>query len=133
MTSHLHIIFSSQADKIPYEIMQRFKMFTTRAILNAIKEGNESRREWMLEQFSKRCNTISKKQNYKLWRNGYHAKELRSSAFIYEKLNYIHANPVAEGIVVKAEDYLFSSARNYAGLEGMLDVVLVQTQLKTVK
>ncbi|MBL7883996.1 MAG: transposase, partial [Bacteroidia bacterium] len=35
-------------------------------------------------------------------------------------------------IVEKPEDYLFSSARNYADLEGVLDVVVIPPQLRTV-
>ncbi|MFT4857763.1 MAG: hypothetical protein ACI9UV_003263 [Algoriphagus sp.] len=37
-------------------------------------------------------------------------------------MNYIHDNPVRTGIVEKPEDYLYSSARNYAGLKGLIDV-----------
>ena len=46
-------------------------------------------------------------------------------AFLYEKLEYIHNNPVEDLIVEKPEDYLFSSARNYAGLDCYLDVFLL--------
>ena len=35
--------------------------------------------------------------------------------FIQQKINYIHENPVRAGIVENEEDYLYSSARNYAG------------------
>jgi hypothetical protein len=38
---------------------------------------------------------------------------LFSSGFTVQKLNYIHNNPVEAGIVEKAEDYLYSSARDY--------------------
>jgi hypothetical protein len=41
-----------------------------------------------------------------------------------EKLDYIHNNPVEEMIVEKPENYLFSSARNYADMDGLLEVVL---------
>lgn len=37
------------------------------------------------------------------------------------------------GIVEKREDYLYSSARNYANLESMIDVYLVDFLWKTVK
>ncbi len=37
-------------------------------------------------------------------------------------MNYIHENPVRSGIVEKTEDYISSSARNYAGLDGLIDV-----------
>jgi len=40
--------------------------------------------------------------------------------FIKQKVNYIHNNPVVEKIVTFPENYYFSSARNYAGLENYL-------------
>ena len=47
-----------------------------------------------------------------------------TNEFLMQKLNYIHMNPVKEMIVLQPEDYYFSSARNYAGLDGILDVTL---------
>ena len=49
----------------------------------------------------------------------------------YDKLNYIHQNPVHEMLVEKPEEYLFSSARNYAELSSLLDIILETPQLKT--
>jgi hypothetical protein len=44
----------------------------------------------------------------------------------YQKLNYIHNNPVEAGIVLSPEHYLYSSAVNYADLpEKLLDVILI--------
>ena len=37
----------------------------------------------------------------------------------------IHNNPVEEGFVSRAEDYLYSSAADYAGKKGVLDDVIV--------
>jgi hypothetical protein len=42
-----------------------------------------------------------------------------------QKLNYIHQNPVAEGVVENAEEYLFSSAKDYAGKKGLVKIVLI--------
>jgi hypothetical protein len=43
-----------------------------------------------------------------------------------QKLDYIHNNPVKAGIVLSPEDYLYSSAVNYADLpEKLIDVILV--------
>lgn len=41
------------------------------------------------------------------------------------KINYIHQNPVNEKIVTEAENYYFSSARNYADLDSALDIEVV--------
>ncbi|QQS52363.1 MAG: hypothetical protein IPM71_06410 [Bacteroidota bacterium] len=41
---------------------------------------------------------------------------------IEQRINYIHENPVRAGIVVNAEDYLYSSARNYAEIDSILEI-----------
>ncbi len=38
---------------------------------------------------------------------------------------YIHDNPVKAGIVEKAEDYLYSSARNYASMDAVLNIEIL--------
>jgi len=44
---------------------------------------------------------------------------------IDEKINYIHNNPVDEGFVFRPEDYLYSSAADYAGEKGIMDDVII--------
>ncbi len=39
-----------------------------------------------------------------------------------EKLEYIHNNPVNEGIVCRPEEYYYSSARDYCGERGLIDI-----------
>jgi hypothetical protein len=46
--------------------------------------------------------------------------------FINQKPDNIHNNPVEAGIVVKSEDYLYSSARDYCGDKGLLDIILLE-------
>ena len=53
-------------------------------------------------------------------------ENIYSYDFYRQKLDYIHQNPVRQEIVVRAEDYLYSSARNYAGLEGLLKVIVAK-------
>lgn len=52
--------------------------------------------------------------------------------FIYEKLAYIHNNPVTEMVVEHPEEYRFSSAPNYADQGGLLEVVVIPQELITV-
>jgi hypothetical protein len=51
--------------------------------------------------------------------------ELWSNKVIDEKIDYIHNNPVEEGLVFRAEDYLYSSAADYAGEQGVLENVII--------
>jgi hypothetical protein len=45
---------------------------------------------------------------------------------LHQKLDYIHNNPVEAGIAEKPEDYLYSSTRDYYGLPGLIDIILVE-------
>ena len=48
-----------------------------------------------------------------------------SNAVIFEqKLNYIHNNPVEMGFVDSPEEYVYSSARDYAKERGLVRVTL---------
>ena len=78
----------------------------------------------MLEYFKKAGENLKGIKNFKFWQDGNHAEEISSNLFFDEKLDYIHYNPVKELIVENPEDYIFSSARNYAGLSNYIDIVL---------
>lgn len=43
-----------------------------------------------------------------------------------QKLEYIHNNPVKAGFVENPEDYIYSSARDYAGIKGLIDIGLIE-------
>ena len=60
-----------------------------------------------------------------LSQDGYHAEIVETNWFIKQKVNFIHNNPVKDKIVQFLEDYYFSSARNYAGLQNDLEVILL--------
>jgi len=55
----------------------------------------------------------SRNKYFQFWRQDNQPKELYSEGFTSQKLAYIHNNPVEAGIVDKAEEYLYSSARDY--------------------
>lgn len=122
MPNHIHLICRADGSQTLSDILRDFKSFTSKKITELIKEEPESRKEWMLNIFSKACEHLKRNQKFKVWQDGNHAKEINSTAFFYEKLEYIHNNPVKDLIVEKPEDYLFSSARSYAGLDGFVKV-----------
>jgi REP element-mobilizing transposase RayT len=124
MPSHLHLIARADNSYTLSDILRDFKKYTSKAIIRQIVTETESRRDWMLEYFSKSGDTHKRVTEHKLWQDGNHAEEINSNKFFNEKLEYIHNNPVEELIVERPEDYFFSSARNYAGLNNYLEVVL---------
>ena len=119
MTNHVHLIVGARTGYLLEGIMRDYKKFTSKAIKLAIIENpQESRREWLLDQFN-----LS--GAFRLWQSGNHPIELWSNKVINQKLNYVHQNPVEAGVVFKAEDYRYSSAYDYAGGKGLLEVILI--------
>lgn len=50
-------------------------------------------------------------------------------AVIKQKVDYIHNNPVEQGCVVYPKEYLYNSAIDYAGEQGLLKGVEVINQV----
>jgi len=126
MTNHLHFIFRSLNGQKPELLLGDFKRFTSKAIVNAIKENpNESRKKYLLEEFMHAGEKSSNAKKYQFWRHDNRLIELWSNKVIAEKVKYIHQNPVEEGLVHYPEDYAFSSARDYTGEKGLVNDVIV--------
>lgn len=79
----------------------------------------------MLDCFRRAGMYDKKIKRYRLWQEGYHPLLIKSHEFYMQKLNYIHANPVRQETVSYAEDYKYSSAVDYSGGKGLLDVILI--------
>jgi putative transposase len=126
MSNHLHLIASGHKEKNLSDILRDFKQFTSRHIIQAIQQENESRREWMLHKFQFAAVTNPKSHHFKFWQDGNEVKEVYSNEFLQQKVDYIHQNPVRAELVSEPEHYTYSSAIDYAGGKGLLKVILVQ-------
>ena len=126
MTNHLHMVVGVQDDKYNIsDILRDFKKFTSKKIMACIEENpEESRKVWMLDRFWFVGNNNKKIKNLKFWQDGNNIEQIYSYEFFQQKVNYIHNNPVKQEIVEKPEDYLYSSARNYVDLKGLLEVIV---------
>ncbi len=133
MPSHLHLIAKSVGQDTLSDIIRDFKKYTSKKLIEQISEDPESRKEWLLEYFMQEAEKVKRNKNYKVWQDGNHSEEIFSNKFFYEKLDYIHKNPVKNLIVEHPEDYLFSSARNYADLDAYLDIVIESSRLISYK
>jgi len=127
MTNPLHLILSAKNENLS-DVLGDFKKFTSKKLIKAIKDNpKESRKEWMLEIFSREGQKNSRNKENQFWRQDNRPMELYSPAFVFQKTNYIHQNPVEAGIVEKPEHYLYSSARDYEyGKKcGLLDMCFI--------
>ena len=78
-----------------------------------------------MKQFLKAGKKSSNVNKYQFWRHDNKPVELWSNKVKDEKINYVYQNPVEEGLVFSAEDYLYSSAADYAGEKGLLEGAIV--------
>ena len=56
-----------------------------------------------------------RKESGLLWQPRYFDRAVRTVKEYYEKVEYIHLNPVRAGLVERAEDWPWSSVRDYSG------------------
>ncbi len=124
MSNHLHLLIRGVNGNLS-GIIRDLKSYTSKQMIEAIKDFPESRREWMLMCFAYAAGGTARNKYYQVWTHENHAMLVYSPGFCNEKLTYIHMNPVRAGIVQKPEEYIYSSAKNYAGLDGILDVNVI--------
>ena len=125
MSNHMHMIVSATEGNNLSDILRDFKKFTSKDLIRTIKEIPESRRDWLLNLFWYAGKNDKKIKYYKVWQEGNDAKEIHSTDFLNQKLEYIHNNPVRAEMVVSPEDYLYSSAKDYSGEKGLVNIEFV--------
>ena len=86
MSNHLHMIASASGENSLSDILRDFKKFTSKAIIKAVQEVPESRRDWMLNLFWYAGKNNKKIRYYKFWQDGNEAKEIHTTAFVIPDL-----------------------------------------------
>jgi len=119
LENHLHLIAASEDLS---RDMQRFKSFTAKEIITFLEQRQSAKILEMLALFKRHHKTES---TYQVWEEGNHPQMIESEAMMRQKLEYIHQNPVKRGYVDQPEHWRYSSARNYAGMDGLIEVTRV--------
>lgn len=117
MSNHLHMI--ARTNEQPLNIvLGHFKSYTSKQLIKQIEDNSsESRKDWLLHMFKFYGKGNSQNEEFQFWQNGNHATALWSSEVIKQKMDYLHNNPVKQGIVAKPEDYLYSSANEFSDIK----------------
>ena len=128
MPSHIHLIARSEETPIG-DVVRDLKKYTANQITERLAKDLEHKS--MLKVFAEAASQIKRNSRYKVWQDGFHPEVIMSNRFFYQKLKYIHDNPVEAGLVASAELYPYSSARNYAKLDYVLEIILETPRLIT--
>jgi len=122
MSNHLHLVCSAREGFRISDIIRDFKKFTSKTIVKLLQQIPESRRDWLLNQFEFAGKFDNRIKKYKFWQETNHAVLLDTNEKIDQRINYIHENPVRALIVAHPHEYIFSSAVDYAGEKGMVEI-----------
>ena len=116
LENHLHMMVQSEDLN---RDMARFKSFTAKQVIQYLKENNVS---IILDQLAFYKKGHKGDSAYQFWQEGYHPEWVQNDEMMKQKIHYIHHNPVDRGYVDNAEHWRYSSARNYLGQPGFLEV-----------
>jgi REP element-mobilizing transposase RayT len=103
MLNHIHLIVASN-DVAGF--VRDFKKFTSKKI----KVNIEQTEPQVLSLF------IDNQGHYQFWINTNAPKKIENRNFYWQKIEYIHNNPVRKGYVLKPEHWLWSSANPNSSL-----------------
>jgi REP element-mobilizing transposase RayT len=116
LENHLHLI--ARSETLDRDV-QRFKSFTARRIIDLLQEANATTLLRMLRLFKGEHKPQS---TFQLWQEGSHPQRIEHENVMRQKLDYMHGNPVKRGYVARPEHWLWSSARDYLGEAGPVEV-----------
>jgi REP element-mobilizing transposase RayT len=116
LENHLHLIV--QAENLRAEL-PLFKSYTARQLIDYLKE---CRAERLLKQMAFFRKAHKTDREHQCWEEGSHPQLIQNAEMLRQKLDYIHFNPVKRGYVEEPYHWRYSSARNYAGLEGLIPI-----------
>jgi REP element-mobilizing transposase RayT len=117
LENHLHLIASAPDLSV---VMRHFKSFTARQIIDLLEQRGV---RVLLQQLRALKLRHKKESTYQVWQEGSHPQQIRDEEMMRQKIEYIHNNPVVRGYVDDPLDWRHSSARNYAGRPGLIEVV----------
>lgn len=120
MPSHIHMIVSSH-DKPLADIVRDMKSHTSSLLKKIIKEHpKESRRAWIVWMMERAGKKNSNYTGWQFWQQHNQPIEILNQKMFAEIVFYIHQNPVVSGFVYEEEQWVYSSAKNYAKNDGII-------------
>ena len=122
MTNHIHMIVGTRGRPLD-KIIGEMKSYTSRMLRKALQNNpRESRKKWIIEMMKNAGIQNGNNKDWQLWQQHNHPLQIFSEAMFHQKLQYIHDNPVVAGFVEFEEDYLYSSARDFHGKKGLIEL-----------
>ena len=108
MADHLHLL--TNQPNTSAEVLRYLKGISARRTIDYLRQNNFNSSLAKLQHES-----WKREHKYSLWQKEKNVFSIYSEQMFMQKLNYIHQNPVRAGLVERAIDYRWSSARIWEG------------------
>lgn len=105
MPNHIHLIWQMRRGHERQNVQRDFLKFTAQSIKEDLKKNHPP----VLKDF--RVN--AKDRTYQFWERNPLSVDIYSEQVAWQKLNYLHFNPVKAGLCLWPEEYRYSSADFY--------------------
>ena len=126
MPSHVHLIIGTSIRPMQ-DILRALKSYTSRKLKEEIlSHPSESRKEWITWMMERAGRKNGNNNSWQLWQQHNQPIELSNNRMLDQRLEYVHMNPVVSGFVSEPEYWRYSSAMDYAGGKGLLDVCIIE-------
>ncbi len=104
MDNHYHIITDGELN--PSGVLRYLNGISAKRVIDYLKINN-------FDSSLEKLKLFEKKRGYKhsVWEHHSNTFLVTGETAFLQKVNYIHQNPVSDGIVENADDYLYSSSR----------------------
>lgn len=122
MPSHVHMIVGSNKNKLD-DIIRDTKKHTSSELKVAIKNNvSESRKEWIIWMMERAGKKNGNNNAWQFWQQHNKPLEITDQEMFDKVLEYMHLNPVVAGFVLNSEDWKYSSARDFSGIKGLIEL-----------
>lgn len=112
MSHHIHFLITPREEQTISNFMSSFKTHTSKQLTPLLNPYELSQ---LRQQIGLSRRTF--------WKVSFRGLPIRTQRIFRQKVNYIHQNPVKAMIVENAEEYIFSSAGDYADKKGYVEII----------
>ncbi|MBN2413242.1 transposase [candidate division KSB1 bacterium] len=119
MENHFHGIASGE------HLIKEFGLFKSYTARTIVDYCSETSNNWLLSQFKYYKKRYKTDQEHQVWQEDDHPQAMFNEKVLYQKLEYIHYNPVKRGYIEDPAYWRYSSYKDYMDGKGLLPIEII--------
>jgi putative transposase len=123
MSNHIHLVWQMKHPHLREHVQRDLLKYTAQKIKLNVQDYHPK----VLEHFK----VNAKDRQYQFWKKNPLTVDIHTEAVLWQKVVYIHENPVRAGLVKYASDYYYSSAHFYETGQDVFGFLVSPTTAKS--